>query len=394
MPTPSRGHSDWSMLSERPARCLGICCLSRCCLLASSFCLSWLSQLAGARGLWRRRRRSDDSGCEHELGRRPGRRGRRCRRDAASAGSVRPIPHAVEERLRGAGSPVPDDRLPEYEQLKSSTIGYLVQRTVLEKEAAALGVTVSDADVQKDLDGLIDQYFGGDQQAYTAELKKQGLTDEDVRSDVKARLIEQKLFDDVTKDITIDETDVRTYYDENKAEFETPESREVAHILVKTKKEADEIYQQLQDGADFATLAKEKSQDPGSAKDGGKLTDERGSFVPEFEEVLVAIETGEVAEPVKSDFGWHVITALEDTKPAATTPFDEAKPEIETTVLKQKKNEAMAAWVADVTKKYDIVYAPRRPASRRHRRRRRRHHRPVAWAAATTSLQRSSTCRP
>ncbi len=286
--------------------------------------------------------------------------------DAVAVVDGTPLPRAAFDRFltqsknayEAQGRPFPTTGSPEYEQLKSSTIGYLVQRTVLEKEAAALGVTVSDADVQKDLDGLIDQYFGGDQQAYTAELEKQGLTDEDVRSDVKARLIEQKLFDDVTKDVTIDETDVRTYYDENKAEFETPESREVAHILVKTKKEADEIYQQLQDGADFATLAKEKSQDPGSAVDGGKLTDERGSFVPEFEEVAFAIETGEVAEPVKSDFGWHVITALEDTKPAATTPFDEAKPEIERTVLQQKKNEAMAAWVADVTKKYDIVYAP------------------------------------
>jgi parvulin-like peptidyl-prolyl isomerase len=127
---------------------------------------------------------------------------------------------------------------------------------------------------------------------------------------------------------------------------------------VDTKKEAQAIYDELQNGADFATLAKEKSQDPGSADQGGKLTDERGSFVPEFEEVAFSIETGEIAEPVKSDFGWHVITALADTKPASTTPFEEAKTQIEDTVLQQRKNEVMADWVADVMKKYDVVYAP------------------------------------
>ncbi len=286
--------------------------------------------------------------------------------DAVAVVNGTPIPRASFERFleqskrayESQGREFPKTGSPEYEQLKSSNIDYLVQRLVLEKEAAALGVTVTAAAIKEDLDGLIDQYFAGDLKAYEDELKKQGLTQEDVESDVKSRLVEQQLFDDVTKDVTIDDADVRAYYDENTEEFKTAESREVAHILVETKKEADEIYQQLQDGADFAELAEQRSQDPSSAVQGGKLTDERGSFVPEFEKVAFAIETGEVAQPVKSEFGWHVITALEDTKPASTTPFEEAETEIRETVLQQKKNEVMTAWVEDVLAKYDIVYAP------------------------------------
>ena len=208
--------------------------------------------------------------------------------DAVAVVNGTPIPRASFERFleqskrayESQGREFPKTGSPEYEQLKSSNIDYLVQRLVLEKEATALGVAVTAAAIKEDLDGLIDQYFAGDLEAYEEELKKQGLTQEDVESDVKSRLVEQKLFDDVTKDVTIDDADVRAYYDENTEEFKTAESREVAHILVETKKEADEIYQQLQDGADFAELAEQRSQDPSSAVQGGKLTDERGSFVP------------------------------------------------------------------------------------------------------------------
>ena len=101
-------------------------------------------------------------------------------------------------------------------------------------------------------------------------------------NDIRAQLINQKVFDQVTKGVTVTQDEVRKYYEDNKKDFMTPESRDVAHILVKTKKEAEDIQRQLDEGADFGELAKKYWQDS-SAKDGGKLTDQKGTFVPEFE---------------------------------------------------------------------------------------------------------------
>jgi parvulin-like peptidyl-prolyl isomerase len=257
-----------------------------------------------------------------------------------------------EKAAEAQGQNFPKAGTPEYVDLQNQAVDFLVQRIELAKEAESLGITVTDQAVAARVDELKDQFFGGDETKYKDEVESLGLTDADVRADVRAQLIGEKIFEQVTKDVKVTPEDVRNYYDENKEQFEVPESREVAHILVETKKEAQDLYAQLQDGADFAELAKEHSTDTASAENGGKLTDERGTFVPEFEEVAFALETGEIGEPVKSDFGWHIIKALADTRPAETTPFEEAKESIEEQLLEERRNEAMSEWVKQVRTKY------------------------------------------
>lgn len=253
----------------------------------------------------------------------------------------------------------PDPGTPEYEQLKNQTVDFLIQRVEFAKEAEALGITVGDEEVTARLNDLKQQFFEGDEQAYQDELEAQGITEADVLADLRAQIISQRLFDHVTKDETVTDEEVRRYYDDNREQFTTPESREVAHILVDSKELADDLYRRLQDGADFAALAKKHSTDTGSAEEGGKLTDVRGSFVPEFEEVAFALETGEIGEPVKSQFGWHVIKALADTKPEKVTPFEEVRESIREQLLQEKRNRVMAAWVEEVRAKYadQIAYA-------------------------------------
>ena len=80
----------------------------------------------------------------------------------------------TEEAYKAQGRDFPKAGSPEYEQLKSQAVDYLVQRVLLEKEAALLGIKVADSDVQKRLTDLIDQYFDGDKEKYQAEIKKQG----------------------------------------------------------------------------------------------------------------------------------------------------------------------------------------------------------------------------
>lgn len=265
----------------------------------------------------------------------------------------------AEAAFEAQGREFPATGTPEYEQLKNQAVDLLVQRVQFALEAEALGIAVTDAEVQERLDELRQQFFEGDDEEYRQELERQGVTEEDVREDLRAQIMNERIFEEVTKDVTVTAEEVRAYYEENQERFTTAESREVAHILVETEAEAQRIYEQLEDGADFAELAREESTDEGTAENGGQLTANRGELVAPFEDAAFALETGAVSEPVETQFGWHVIQALTDVVPAAVTPFVEVEESIESQLLQEKRNEVMTAWVEQVRARYlgQVFYA-------------------------------------
>jgi parvulin-like peptidyl-prolyl isomerase len=248
---------------------------------------------------------------------------------------------------------------PEYETLKNQIVQYLVQREQFEQEAKDLEAEVTDEEIETRLDELKKQYFGDDPEEYEKQLESQGLTDEQVREDVRSQLLQQKIFDQVTADVAVTDEDVEEYYEANKTQFQQPATRDVRHILVKKKPRADELYQQLQDGGNFAALAREFSQDPSSAKAGGKLTIRRGETVPPFDKTAFELDTGELSPPVKTQFGFHIIEALTAVKPESVTPLADVEESIRQQLLQEKRNEAMTTWVEDLKAKYEdlVVYA-------------------------------------
>jgi foldase protein PrsA len=247
----------------------------------------------------------------------------------------------------------------EYDQLKNAIVRSLVEQTQLEIGAEELGVKISEEDVDKRVVELKEQFFQGDEKKYEAELKKQGLTDQQVREDVRSRLLSERIFAAVTKDVKVTEADVQKFYDENKADFETPASRDVRHILVKKKAKADELYAQLRSGGNFAQLAKKFSQDPSSKDQGGKFTAQKGQTVPPFDKTVFSLETGELSKPVKTEFGWHVIEALSAIKPKSQRPLSEVAKDIRSQLLEDKKNEALNTWVKELKERLaaDVAYA-------------------------------------
>jgi parvulin-like peptidyl-prolyl isomerase len=241
----------------------------------------------------------------------------------------------------------------ERKQINDQAIQFLVQRAQFDKEAEAKGIKISDADVDKRLDQIKKQYFGGDQKRYEKQLKQQGLSDEQVRADVRAQLVQEKLFNSVTKDIKVTDADVAAYYQKNKAQYGTPEQRDVRHILVKTRAQADKIYNQLKSGGDFAALAKQFSQDPGSKDQGGKLTITKGQTVAPFDQTAFLLRKNEISKPVKTQYGYHIIQPLSAVKPATTQPLNKnLKTQIRQQLLSQKRNEAMTNWVKGLDKSY------------------------------------------
>jgi parvulin-like peptidyl-prolyl isomerase len=253
---------------------------------------------------------------------------------------------AREQEFPAAGTP-------EFAQLRNAIVRSLVEQAQFEIAAEELDVTVTDADVDKRLDELKEQFFKGDEQAYKDELEAQGLTEEQVRSDLRTRLLSEKVFEKVTSEVEVTDEDVQKYYDDNAAQFETPASREVRHILVKSKARADQLHAQLEGGADFAKLARQFSTDPASKKDGGKFTAQQGATVAPFDKVAFDLDTGELSEPVKTQFGWHIIEAVGDVEEKSTQDLSEVEEQIRSTLLEEKKNTRINKWIEELRARFE-----------------------------------------
>jgi foldase protein PrsA len=264
----------------------------------------------------------------------------------------------AKSNYEAQGQDFPDTGTPAYENLKGTLVRSLVQQAQWEQAGAEMGIRVSEQEIDTQLEELKKQYFKNDEDKYQAELEKQGLTEEQLREQIEAKLLSDKIYAAVTKKATVTEQEINAYYENNKGQYEQPESREVRHILVKQKALAEEIHAKLKNGADFAKLAERYSEDTASKAEGGKFKAFKGKTVAPFDKFVFAADTGDLSKPIKTEFGWHVIEVLEDIKPPSAQPLAEVRESINTTLLQEEQNKALQSWVADTRQKYDVVYAP------------------------------------
>ena len=182
-------------------------------------------------------------------------------------------------------------------------------------------------------------------------------TTEDVKKQmetVKRQIVIQAYFKSIM-DTLVPESEVRKEYEVLVEKFVGKEEIRARHILLTTEEEAKEVSKQLKGGADFAKLAKEKSADTGSGAQGGDLgyfTKER--MVPEFSAAAFKLDKGEISDPVKSDFGWHVIQ-VEDKRPVTPPPFKDVKEKLQ----EKMANTAIEGYVRNLLKTQEVkLYAP------------------------------------
>lgn len=241
----------------------------------------------------------------------------------------------------------------EYQSLQSQAVAYLVQREEYANEADELGITITDAEITKKVAEVKKQYFENDQKKFEAGLKQQGYTEAALRDDIRSQLVSEKIYERVTKDVKVSDADLQKHYASNKSQYTVAESRAVRHILVKTKAEADKLHDQLESGADFAALAKQSSLDPGSKDQGGKLTVSRGQTVAPFDKAAFSLETNQLSDPVKTEFGYHLIQPLAAVKAGSVTPFAQVKAQIRSQLVEERKNTAVSDWAKEIEEKYD-----------------------------------------
>lgn len=153
----------------------------------------------------------------------------------------------------------------------------------------------------------------------------------------RQRALMELLLDETTK-TAASETAMKTLYDESVKKLTPEKEVHARHILVETEDKAKEILQKLKAGGDFIALAKENSKDPGAAEGGDLGYFAKGQMVPEFAEAAFKLEKGQLSDPVKTQFGWHIIK-VEDKRSKSPPPFDQVKDQVETYVQRKAQAE-------------------------------------------------------
>ena len=171
--------------------------------------------------------------------------------------------------------------------------------------------------------------------AKAAEAKKVGDT-----SDFKQRLafarnklLMESLLQSEAK-AAVSDAALRKVYDDAKQQMSTDQEVRARHILVGSEDEAKAVLGELKKGGDFTELAKQKSKDPGAAEGGDLGYFTKDQMVPEFAETAFKLEPGQLSEPVKTDFGWHIIK-VEDKRTRQMPEFEQVKGQIETFVMRK-----------------------------------------------------------
>lgn len=225
------------------------------------------------------------------------------------------------------GMPLTDETR---EMFAGFRLNFLEQRAtelVLMQEADDRGIEVTEADVDAEIERIRANFETEEQ--FQDVLEQAGFTDEaQLKTVIQESELVRQVAEALQADIEISDEAIEAWYEENRAQMERGEQVCASHILLETLDEAEEVKAELDAEADFATLAQERSMDPGSGAQGGDLgCFERGQMVPEFEEAAFTAELNEVTEPVESDFGFHLILVSE-RHDAETIPLDEVRGEI------------------------------------------------------------------
>lgn len=171
---------------------------------------------------------------------------------------------------------------------------------------------------------------------------------------LKEGLIKQYAVSKLLSGASVEEEEINDFYQANKAQFKNPESARASHILVDSENKAKEVLKEIEEGISFEDAAKKYSSCP-SKEQGGDLGEfTRGKMIPEFENVAFAMEVNTISEPVKSQFGYHIIK-LFDKKEESQSKFEEVKDQINQQLLAMKQQEIYLNKTNELRQNYEVV---------------------------------------
>ncbi len=258
----------------------------------------------------------------------------------------------VKSSYAARGQAIPPSQLP---MVEGQLLNRLIQVQLLLQKATAADKATGAQKADLQISNLLVR--AGTPDALERQLKAVGMTMADLRSKVGQESIAQAV---LTRElnVTVTDADVKKFYDDNPADFERPETIHVRHILLMTmdpvtraplsddqqkakRKQADGLLKQIRGGADFAALAKQYSEDPGSKDSGGEMPEfPRGQMVPEFEAAAFSLTNNQVSDIVTSTYGYHIIKLI-DKSPAKKLALTDKVPGTDATIADRVKDVLM-----------------------------------------------------
>lgn len=223
----------------------------------------------------------------------------------------------------------------------------MIENEFVRQDAKKLGLTVADKDVTAQLEQIKAGF--SDDATFNEALKSAGMTLEQLQGSIKDQLTYQAVYDKVAPAPKITDAEIQKYYDANKAQYKTAAQSQLSHILIsspatataaeaaKAKTTAESVLKLLQNGGDFATLAKKYSEDPGSKASGGDLGwSSTDSYVAEFKAAADKLKKGEMSGLVKTSYGYHIILKV-DEKAETQQTLAEVKDTISQALIQESR---------------------------------------------------------
>ncbi len=243
----------------------------------------------------------------------------------------------------------------DYQNARGQILDTMIDEQVLIQEAKKRGVKLNEKEVDKQykemLTYLQKDVFKGDKAKYKAGLTKAGLTEADLKDILVKMMTQRALFENVTKDVKTDNAEVKKIYDENKERFIQPERVRLLEIKVNSLAEAKKAAEALQEGKDFAEVAKQfKVKDGG---DRGYVT-RKGGLVQEVEDVAFSLKVGDISPIVKSHYAFHILKVTDHQAEKQFT-FEEVKDDLTKQVIDAKKRQKFDEFRVDLNRKSKII---------------------------------------
>ena len=264
-------------------------------------------------------------------------------------------------------------------KLAEAIIDKEIVRELMYQEGQAKGRGVSSETVEKEVKEFKESY--GSEEEFQEALKERGISEDELKKVIEIDLIAKNLLDERVKGkVHITDTQVKKFYEDKKESFKRPESFRARHIFVPyfpfdavkntppeelkkkadeyraaSKKKIDEAYAKVKAGGNFEELAKEYSEDAGSADKGGDLDFMyKGVFDPMFDKAVAGLKIGETSGIVETEFGFHIIQLME-TKPAEYAPFEEVKESIQKHLFLTEAQKLVGRYIETLRKKATII---------------------------------------
>ncbi len=229
--------------------------------------------------------------------------------------------------------------------IREFVLNNLVQMELVRQDAEKKDIKVDEKKVDEQINAIIEQ--SGSKEKFEEQLKEQGITEKFFRDYLAKQELVKEYQDNLKEELKISEEDAKAIYEKDKDKYFVADAD---HILVETEDEAKSIEKEIEEGKDFNELAKEKSKDPTAKDNGGKLGEfSTGQMVKEFEDAVVKMKEGEISDPVKTQFGYHLIKL----NSLRHKEFDEVKDQIIETATSEKLTEYLNKLEKDAkVKKY------------------------------------------